>query len=75
MDSERRRLYRHGVLLLLLSAVLGLVVAAQPPHAGKWMAAHVSGLMTGILLIGLGALWPEIPVEERRLAAARSRWD
>jgi len=24
-----------------LSALLGLVVAAQPPHAGKWMAAHV----------------------------------
>jgi hydroxylaminobenzene mutase len=64
MDSERRRLYRHGVLLLLLSAVLGLVVAAQPPHAGKWMAAHVSGLMTGILLIGLGALWPEIRLSD-----------
>jgi hydroxylaminobenzene mutase len=57
---ERRMLYRHGVLFLLLSALLGLVVAAQPPHPGKWMAAHVSGLMTGILVIGLGALWPEV---------------
>ena len=57
---ERRILYRHGVLILLLSALLGLVVAAQPPHPGKWMAAHVGGLMTGILVIGLGALWPEV---------------
>jgi (hydroxyamino)benzene mutase len=64
MDSERRKLYRHGVLFLLLSALLGLVVAAQPPHAGKWMAAHVSGLMTGILVIGLGALWPEVRLSD-----------
>jgi len=64
MDSERRKLYRHGVLFLLLSAFLGLVVAAQPPHPGKWMAAHVGGLMTGILVIGLGALWPEVRLSD-----------
>jgi hydroxylaminobenzene mutase len=64
MDSQRRTLYRHGVLILLLSALLGLVVAAQPPHAGKWMAAHVSGLMTGLLVIGLGALWPEVRLSD-----------
>jgi hydroxylaminobenzene mutase len=64
MDSERRRLYRHGVLLLLLSALLGLVVAAQPPHPGKWMAAHLSGLLTGVLVISLGALWPEVRLSD-----------
>jgi hydroxylaminobenzene mutase len=64
VDSERRKLYRHGVLFLLLSALLGLAVAAQPPHAGKWMAAHVSGLMTGLLVIGLGALWPEVRLSD-----------
>jgi hydroxylaminobenzene mutase len=61
---ERRLLYRQGTLLLLLSALLGLVVAAQPPHPGKWMAAHVGGLMTGILVISLGALWPEVRLRD-----------
>jgi hypothetical protein len=28
------------------------------------MAAHVSGLMTGILVIGLGALWPEVRLSD-----------
>jgi hydroxylaminobenzene mutase len=60
MDTERRALLRHGALILLLSALLGLVVVAQPPHPAKWMAAHVSGLLTGILLIALGGLWTDL---------------
>ena len=58
--AERRTLFRHGALFLLLSAMLGLVVAAQAPHPAKWMTAHVSGLLTGVLLIGLGSLWSEL---------------
>ena len=57
---ERRTLFRHGALLLLASALIGLVVGAQPPHAAKWMAAHVSGLVTGILMLALGGLWSEL---------------
>jgi hypothetical protein len=68
MATERRMLFRHGAQLLLLSALLGLVVAAQAPHPAKWMAAHVSGLLTGLLMIGLGGLWPEL-----RLAATTRR--
>jgi (hydroxyamino)benzene mutase len=60
MENERRTLFRHGALLLLLSSMLGLVVAAQAPHPAKWMAAHVSGLLTGVLLIALGSLWSEL---------------
>jgi hypothetical protein len=60
MDSERRRLFRQGVLMILLSAALGVVVGAQVPHANKWMTAHVTGLLTGVLLIGAGAAWPEL---------------
>ena len=60
MELERRTLFRHGALLLLTSALLGLVVASPAPHPAKWMAAHVSGLMTGILIIGLGGLWSEL---------------
>ena len=66
--SERRRMFRHGALLLLVSALLGLVVGAQAPHPAKWMAAHVSGLLTGVLIIALGSLWSEL-----RLAPATRR--
>ena len=68
MPAERRMLFRHGALLLLLSAMIGLVVAAQAPHPAKWMAAHVGGLMTGLLMIALGGLWSEL-----RLAATTRR--
>jgi hypothetical protein len=68
MATERRTLFRHGALFLLLSALLGLVVAAQAPHPAKWMAAHVSGLLTGLLMIALGGLWPVL-----RLAATTRR--
>lgn len=60
MDLERRTLLRHGALILLVSAMLGLVVAAPAPHPAKWMAAHVSGLMTGILLLAFGGLWGDL---------------
>jgi len=65
MEAERRLLSRQGALFLLLSALIGLVVAAQAPHVVKWRAAHVSGLMTGLLIIGLGALWSEVRLSDR----------
>ena len=68
MDAERRTLFRHGAAFLFLSALLGLVTAAPVAHPNKWMGAHVSGLMTGILVIALGALWSEL-----KLAAGTRR--
>jgi (hydroxyamino)benzene mutase len=70
METERRRLFRHGTLLLLTSALMGLVVAVPAQHPAKWMAAHVSGLLTGILIIAFGALWSEVrlPAPTRRRA-------
>jgi len=68
MDAERRTLYRHGALILLLSALLGIVTALPVPHPPKWMAAHVSGILVGLLTIALGATWSEL-----RLAPATRR--
>ena len=65
MESDRRLLFRQGALILLVGALLGLVVAAQAPHVVKWRAAHVNGLLTGILIIGFGALWPEVRLSDR----------
>jgi len=70
MLNGRRMLFRHGALFLLLNAILGLVIAAQVPHAQKWLEAHVSGLLTGVLLIAFGALWSELTLSDtqKRLA-------
>jgi hydroxylaminobenzene mutase len=65
MDAERRLLFRQGALILLVSASLGLVVAAQAPHGVKWSNAHVSGLMTGILIVAFGALWSDVCLQDR----------
>jgi hypothetical protein len=70
VEAERRALYRHGALLLVVGALLGSVVAAPVPHAEKWMAAHVAALLTGILLLAMGSTWPELRLSPpvRRLA-------
>jgi len=60
MDADRRTLLRQGVLFLLLSVLIGIVVAAGAPHPNKWMAVHISGLMTGLLLIAFGSLWADV---------------
>ncbi len=70
MDTERRLLFRQGALLLFVSVLIGLVVAAQAPHVAKWRTAHVAGLMTGTLIIGFGALWPEVRLSDRARRAA-----
>jgi hypothetical protein len=67
---ERRALYRNGVLILFVSALLGLVAGSPVPHPQKWMALHVSGLLAGVLVIAIGGLWPAVrlPEARRRLA-------
>ena len=65
MDAERRLLFRQGALILLVSAILGLMIAVQAPHVVKWRDAHVSGLMTGILIVAFGALWSEVRLSDR----------
>jgi hypothetical protein len=68
METERRMLFRQGSLFLLLATMLGLILAAGAPHPAKWLAAHLTVLLTGLLLIGLGGLWREL-----RLAATTRR--
>jgi hypothetical protein len=70
MENERRLLFRQGALLLLVSVVIGVVVAVQPPHVVKWRSAHVAGLMTGLVVIGFGALWPDVRLSDRARRAA-----
>jgi hypothetical protein len=57
MLSGQRLLFRQDVIFLLASALLGIVTARPGmAHPVKWRTSHVTGLLTGLLLIGFGAL-------------------
>lgn len=70
MPNQRRALLRLGALLLLIAAVFGLLTAAQVAPADRWMAAHVSTLMLGILVIAEGLLWQELRLTDGQRSAA-----
>ena len=64
MDTVHRRLMWHGMFLLLIGMLTGLV---EPSFTNVRMglAAHLEGLMNGILLIALGAAWVEVRLTPR----------
>jgi hydroxylaminobenzene mutase len=59
MGESNRRLMWHGMFLFLLGLLTGF---AEPRFANMRMglAAHLEGVMNGIFLIGLGAIWNEV---------------
>jgi hypothetical protein len=70
MEIERRMLFRQGSLFLLVATMFGVILAVGAPHPAKWLAAHLTAMLTGLLLIGLGGLWSELrlPATTRRRA-------
>jgi hypothetical protein len=58
-DLRRRTLMRQGFLFLFLGLVLGLAIIALP-HPEKWMSAHVTALLTGLVLVAIGLAWKEL---------------
>lgn len=63
-----RALSRAGILLVLLALVTGLAIPAftNPRQA---LAAHVSGIMSGLLLVAVASLW-----SRRTLSIAQQSW-
>lgn len=59
MDDSKRRLLWHGMFLFLLGLITGFV---EPKFINPRMglAAHLEGVMNGIFLLALGAIWTEI---------------
>ena len=59
VEDSRRRLMWHGMFLFLLGLLTGLVEQHfTNPRMG--LAAHLEGLMNGIFLVALGAIWAEV---------------
>jgi len=66
-----RTLLRLGFVLMLLALLTGLVVPQfRNPRLG--LVAHTVGLLGGLLLVVLGAVWPAFALRPR--AAATLRW-
>ena len=69
MQDVKRRLCGHGALLLLLGMLTGLV-EAQFTNVRMGLAAHLEGIMNGILLLALASAWPELRLRPRAHAVA-----
>jgi hypothetical protein len=60
---------RHGFLFLFLGLLLGLAIVALP-HPSRWLAAHVTALITGLVLAVMGMAWNELRLTTRQRAVA-----
>jgi hydroxylaminobenzene mutase len=67
-NLQSRRLLRAGVLLLLLGLLTGFAVpmAANPRMA---LSSHLEGVLNGLLLVGLGIVFPRLVLGARARAA------
>jgi (hydroxyamino)benzene mutase len=64
MESTGRPLMFHGMVLFLLG--LGTGFAEQHfANMRMGLAAHLEGLMNGIFLLALGAIWKEVRLSSR----------
>jgi (hydroxyamino)benzene mutase len=59
MEGTNRRIMWHGMCLFLIGLLTGF---AEQGFANMRMglAAHLEGVMNGIFLLALGAVWPEV---------------
>ena len=69
MSEQSRRLLQLGVLLFLLSLLLGFAIPALAvPRLG--VSAHVNGVVGAGFLLVLGAIWPQVRLSPRGLSLA-----
>lgn len=64
---------RHGFILILIALVTGLLLPAmQIPRLG--LSAHTIGILSGVLLIGIGAIWSIFSLSSRQLLIMYWGW-
>jgi hydroxylaminobenzene mutase len=59
MEDSGRRLMWHGMFLFLLGLITGFA-ETHFANVRMGLAAHLEGVMNGIFLIALGAIWSEV---------------
>ena len=65
LESQRRRLLRHGFIFLFLGVWLGIATATLP-HPRAWLAAHLTAFFTCLILVAIGLVWRELRLTERQ---------
>lgn len=68
-----RPLVRHGFVLILLALVTGFLLPGLR-IARLGLSAHTIGLLGGILLIAIGAVWPQFDLGPRQTQAMFWTW-
>ncbi len=71
METANRQLMWHGMFLFLLGLLTGFF-EQRFTNMRMGLAAHLEGLMNGIFLLALGAIWVEIRLP--RSAKATAYW-
>ena len=69
MDHVNRRLMWHGMFLFLI----GLLTGFAEPHFTNirmGLSAHLEGVMNGIFLLAVGAIWTEVRLAPTAKAVA-----
>ncbi len=69
MQGNNRRLMWHGMFLFLLGLLTGFV-EQRFTNVRMGLAAHLGGVMNGILLVALGAIWAEVRLPPAAKATA-----
>ncbi len=69
IDSRRRALMRHGLRFLVVGLVFGLAIATLP-HPSRWLAAHLTAFLTGLILVVAGLVWNELHLTDRQRTVA-----
>ena len=68
-----RNLVKHGFVLILLSLLTGFAIPiAEAPRLA--LSAHTIGLISGILLLTLSAVWKYLVLSERQEKVAYWGW-
>ena len=69
MKSSNRQLMWHGVFLFLLGLLTGLA-EQRFTNMRMGLAAHLEGVINGIFLVALGAIWTEVRLPSAAKATA-----
>ena len=69
IDSQRRRLLRHGFIFLFIAIWLGIATVVLP-HPRAWMAAHLTAFLTCLILVAIGLVWRELRLTDRQRSIA-----
>ena len=64
---------RHGFILIALALIFGVFIPSmEVPRLG--LSAHTIGVLSGVLLIALGAVWQQFSLSARQLLILYWAW-